>query len=144
MKIGKTINSEQLRVPEQQIKHNRQVLCRLLDAILFLAKQTLPLRGHRESFRSTRLPEYDNSCGGNIVNEGNFLELLKLLSQYDSILAHHLATAPKNASYLSQDIPNDFIFSLAENVKDKIISQLKAAHYYGIILDSIYHRYCSR
>ena len=70
------------------------------------------------------------------MNEGNFLELLKLLSKYDGILAHHLATAPKNASYLSPDIQNDFIFSLAENVKDKIVSQVKAAHYYGIILDS--------
>ena len=60
LKVGKTANSEQLRVREQQIKHNRQVLCKLLDSILFRAKQNLPLRGHRESFGSTRLPEYDH------------------------------------------------------------------------------------
>lgn len=71
-----------------------------------------------------------------MVNEGNFLELIKLLSKYDGILAHHLATAPSNASYLSPKIQNDFIDSLAETVKSEIIAQVKAAHYYGIILDS--------
>ena len=47
-----------------QIKENREYLSTLLDAILFLCKQELALRGHRE--------------GKTSANKGNFLELLDL------------------------------------------------------------------
>ena len=53
-----------------QIKENREYLSTLLDAILFLCKQELALRGLRE--------------GKTSGNKGNFLELLDLLSKRDS------------------------------------------------------------
>ena len=49
VKVGKLVNEEQVRARERQIKQNRQVLCRLLDITLFLAKQNLAFRGHAES-----------------------------------------------------------------------------------------------
>ncbi|KAJ8048226.1 Zinc finger MYM-type protein 1 [Holothuria leucospilota] len=134
LKLGKTVNEEQLRAHERQVKQNRQVLCRLLDATFYLAKQNLPLRGHRETLPSTRQTQY--TCGGKVQNEGNFLELVKLLSKYDGILANHIATAQMNASYLSPQIQNEFISTLASNVRSSIISEVKSAHYYGVILDS--------
>ncbi|KAJ8031904.1 Zinc finger MYM-type protein 1 [Holothuria leucospilota] len=134
LKLGKTVNEEQLRAHERQVKQNRQVLCRLLDATLYLAKKNLPLRGHRETLPSTRQTQY--TCGGKVQNEGNFLELVKLLSKYDGILANHIATAQMNASYLSPQIQKEFISTLASNVRSSIISEVKSAHYYGVILDS--------
>lgn len=106
-----------------------------MDATLFLAKQNLAFRGHRERVQSKE-QEQDHTCGGKVPHEGNFLELLKLLSKYDGILAQHLATAPKNASYLSPQIQNEYINCLAGNVRAKIVSEIKEAHYFGIILDS--------
>ncbi|KAJ8043424.1 Zinc finger MYM-type protein 1 [Holothuria leucospilota] len=105
LKLGKTVNEEQLRAHERQVKQIRQVLCRLLDATLYLAKQNLPLRGHRETLPSTRQTQY--TCGGKM-----------------------------NASYLSPQIQNEFISTLASNVRSSIISEVKSAHYYGVILDS--------
>ena len=79
------------------------------------------------------------TCGGKAVNEGNFLELVRLLAKYNGILAHHLVTAPKNANYLSPQIQSQFIDvndALAGTVKARIVSEVKSACYYGVIMDS--------
>ena len=73
---------------------------------LFLAKPNLSFRGHRE-----------HSCGGTVKhNEGNFLELVKLMAKYDSILAEHIQYTNRNESYLSHQVQNDFIAALAKRV----------------------------
>ena len=53
------------------------ILNRIVDVILYLTKQNLPLRGYRES-----LDEEGNT--------GNFLELIKLISKYDHVLREHV------------------------------------------------------
>ena len=60
-----------------QVEKNREVLKLMIDVTLFLAKQGLPFRGHRE-----------HSCfsDGSCRNTGNFRELLSLLAKYDSTL----------------------------------------------------------
>lgn len=40
---------------------NRKVLSRLVDVTLFLAKQNLAFRGHRENMRSTETERNDGS-----------------------------------------------------------------------------------
>ena len=135
LNLGKAVDEEQVRAHERQIKHNRQVLCRLIDTTLFLAKQNLAFCGSKESPASTLLDQ-QHTCGGKVPNEGNFLELIKLLAKYDGILAHHLATAPKNASYLSPHIQNEFIKCLADTIRDNIIKEIQTAVYYGVIMDS--------
>ncbi|RVE40883.1 hypothetical protein evm_014465 [Chilo suppressalis] len=55
----------------------RQVLRRLFDIIITLAKSSLALRGHRE----------DLSEGG---NHGNFLSIVQLVARYDHILSQVL------------------------------------------------------
>lgn len=129
LKLGMAINQEQIRAYEEQIIHNRKVLYRLLDISLFLARQNLAFRGHRE----TRF-----SCLGKASdkNEGNFLELVRLIAEYDSVLAKHIASAGRNQLYLSPNIQNDFISALADEVKNTILNEIKNAHFYGIILDS--------
>ena len=93
---------------------------------LFLAKQNLSFRGHRE-----------HSCGGTVKdNEGNFLELVKLMAKYDSILAEHIQYTNRNESYLSHQIQNDFIAALAKRVTTVIVDEVKAAKFYSVIIDS--------
>ena len=48
----------------------------LSEAVLFLAKQELPFRGHDESILS--------------LNKGNYRELLALIGKFDSVFEQHL------------------------------------------------------
>ena len=135
-KLGKSVNQEQQQARERQVMENRKVLCRLIDATLFLAKQNLAFRGRKESIDRARGLQTAHSCFGRVSQDGNFLELIKLLAKYDASLAYHLATAPKNASYLSPEIQNDFINSVAAELQKRIVDEIKTAHYFGVIMDS--------
>lgn len=102
------------------------ILHRVVDVILFLAKQNLPLRGHRESLD-----------GGE--NPGNFLELIKLISKYDPVLRVHMAQQMTNkitVSYFSARIQNEFIELLGRHVRQKIVDDIKGAKYYAMMFDS--------
>ena len=136
LNLGKSVNAEQQRACDKQVAENRKVLCRLIDATLFLAKQNLAFRGSYECTDHVRGTCTRHSCLGKAQNEGNFLELIKLLANYDGALARHLTKAPKNASYLSPTIQNEFINSIAQVIIDKIVAEVKKAHYFGIIMDS--------
>lgn len=75
IETGSTVCQEQqVSAYERQVRHNRDVLRRLLDIILFLGKQNLRFRGHRET-RFTCLGK--DSDSGSVVNDGNFLEMVK-------------------------------------------------------------------
>ena len=50
----------------KEAKENRQFLATIVDALLFLTKQNIAIRGHDESSISS--------------NRGNFLELLDLMA----------------------------------------------------------------
>ncbi|XP_065665736.1 zinc finger MYM-type protein 5-like [Hydra vulgaris] len=71
----KTIDAAHRDVMEREKKKWRDILHRLLNITLFLAKQNLPFRGHSEDFASE--------------NRGNFLELVSLLSNYDPVFKEH-------------------------------------------------------
>ena len=60
------------------IAKNRTVLERIVIVLMFLDRQGLPLRGHREMM---------TEC---CINTGNFVEVLKLLSTYNPPLQEHL------------------------------------------------------
>lgn len=116
---------------KKEMKTWIKILERILDAIMFLVKQNLPLRGHRESI--------DNINN----NNGNFLELIKLIGKYDPVMKEHLINIRlagerqhSSISYLSPDIQNEFITLLARCVKNKILSEIREAKYYAILFDS--------
>jgi hypothetical protein len=121
-----TIISQVLREQKQRIDRNRQTVKRLLDCVLYLGKQGLAFRGHRE-----------HACMGKVdANEGNFLELIKLLAKYDALLADHVNYSATREKYLSHDIQNDLIKSVAEEILSKILDEVREAQYYSIIVDS--------
>uniref|UniRef100_H2ZXC9 DUF4371 domain-containing protein n=1 Tax=Latimeria chalumnae TaxID=7897 RepID=H2ZXC9_LATCH len=107
---------------------NRQILKKLIDSALFLAKQGLAFRGHRE---------YSCDCTGETSqNEGNYLELLKLLAKYDALLAQHIETSKRNEIYSSHHIQNDFIHALATEVLSAIKHKVQEAKFFSVIVDS--------
>lgn len=63
---------------KKEIKTWIKVFERILDAFMFLAKQNLSLRGHRES-----VDNINNSAD-------NFLELIKFIEKYNFVMKEHL------------------------------------------------------
>ena len=83
-----------------------------------MAKQNISFRGHSEG-----------------SHRGNFLKLIHLQAQYDTVLQHHLQSAPRNATYLSADIQNQLIQAMGDEVLDEITKQLKEARFFSLLVD---------
>ncbi len=98
------------------------------DCIKYLVSQNLALRGHEESLS---LDEH--------INSGNFLSVIKLVAKYDTVLEKHLQNAqenPRSVSYLSPKIQNEFIHLLATTIHSNLLTDVRKAKYYGILVDS--------
>ena len=67
------------------IKKNRHYIQAVSDVLLTCCKQNIVIRGHRETDES--------------MNRGNFLEILELLSRYDSIVDDRLRKGPRNSLF---------------------------------------------
>ncbi|KAK1175574.1 zinc finger MYM-type protein 1-like isoform X1 [Acipenser oxyrinchus oxyrinchus] len=126
IKNDNTVIAGLVKAERERISKNRQILKRLVDATLFLAKQGLAFRGHREYA----------GLGASGTNEGNFLELLKLLSKYDSLLDQHLKVSNRNLTYLSHHTQNELISCLAQETLKVITEEVKLARFFSVIVDS--------
>lgn len=124
IKNDSTIIHNLIQAEKNEKKHNRNVLKRLIDLSLFLTKNGLPFRGHREKFINET------------PNQGLFIELVKLVSKYDAVLAKHLAESNRNETYLSHMIQDDIIKSMAHETVQLILYEIKLAKYFTIIVDS--------
>jgi len=104
--------SQELELSRREMQRlaNRNIMHRLVDISLCLAKNGKPFRGHNEKIES--------------VSKGLFLEMINILKKYDSVLNDHLQNCPKNASYLSNHIQNDIITSVHNVLKRNIAAKL--------------------
>lgn len=102
------------------VKKNRDILKRLIDAVCYLAKQELPLRGHDESADS--------------LDKGNYLEFLEALRAYDPLLDNHLKTATVFRG-TSPAIQNDIIHAIRDVIIDEIKEEVSSATFTSIMLD---------
>ena len=128
MRVGKkeTIDKHLLAEIDAETDKWKNILHGVLDVIIFLSKQGLPFRGHREGFDSR--------------NQGNFLETIKLIAKYNPMISQHLSNIQLSqkwmTTYLSPMIQNEIITLLADNVKKLIIKEVKEARYFSILFDS--------
>ena len=89
-------NLRQVSRRQQTVRSNRQMLGRIFNVVRFIARLSLPFRGHDESKSSD--------------NRGVFLELIQYLAENgDALLAAHMKDAPGNATYLSSSSQNEMI-----------------------------------
>jgi len=87
-----------------QVRENQARLKPIVESIIFLGLQNIPLRGHRDD--GCLLDDADESS----VNEGNFRELLKFwVNAGDSALKDHLMNASARATYISKTVQNELI-----------------------------------
>ena len=112
---------------QDQQMENRRILISIVKCILFLASQNIALRGHDDD----GIPDNVN------MHLGNFKNLIAFRAEAgDSILAKHLKTCPKNASYLSPRVQNELILLSASIVRGKLIRDLiENRLYYSLLAD---------
>ena len=81
---------------------NRLTLKSIAETVIFLGRQGLSFRGHRDDSPAVE----ESPC----TNHGNFLALLQFRIQAgDNVFEEHLKTAAKNALYTSKTTKNDLI-----------------------------------
>ena len=93
--------AEKVKKQEEKL-NNRAILTIIIDIIRFLAKQNISFRGHRESEISS--------------NRGNFIEMVHFVGKYNGDLQKWIDCHPRNVSWLSPDIQNEFINTMAAEV----------------------------
>ncbi|XP_046752385.1 zinc finger MYM-type protein 1-like [Diprion similis] len=111
---------------DDEITYWRNVLKRVAATIKALASRGLPFRGHDEKFGSS--------------NNGNYLMTLELLAEFDPFLADHISRygnpGSGRTSYMSSTICDEFIKLMADTVLHTIVSEIKSAKYFSMIVDS--------
>lgn len=114
-------NREQAINDEHQNKFNQEVLNILFDITRMLSRQGLAFRG-------------DGS-----EENGNFNQIVLLLSKHNAVLKKWLddkAFRKHNVTYMSHDSQNEFIDLLSNEVKKKIIQEVKEADIYSVMADT--------
>ena len=114
-----------------KIEENRKKLKPIVETVVFLGRNGLAFRGHREG--SSRHPEFgtfgEESCG-------LFIESINFrVMSGDNTLKEHLDTCPKNATLLSKTIQNDLIKCCGQSILNKILADIKKAVFFSIIGD---------
>lgn len=124
----------------KEVETKRKVLDRLISIILFIGRQEIPYRGKQEGIYSL------NENG----NHGNFLELVKLASNYDSILKQHvdlsIEQSEKNKSKKGRKSLLTFLFKnfinkkliipVGQSIQNCIVNEIKESKKFSIMIDS--------
>ncbi|KAJ8673294.1 hypothetical protein QAD02_004556 [Eretmocerus hayati] len=105
------------RQRRERIMANRSRLTNTIENVIFLGRQNIAFRSHRDN----RVLDFDPT-----INQGNFKELLKFrLDCGDHRLRERIRSAPANASYSSKSTQNDLI-QCCDFIK--FVNLFKAAH----------------
>uniref|UniRef100_A0A803KFL2 DUF4371 domain-containing protein n=1 Tax=Xenopus tropicalis TaxID=8364 RepID=A0A803KFL2_XENTR len=142
--IETLINVNLVNKQKEKIRNNRLVIMRLIDIIQHIAKLGLAYRGQDEAAHS--LLNRD-------LNHGNFLELVLLLSKYDSVLQNHVKEVvalseerkrrhPQSkgrgglVTFLSKTTINNLIILMGMMVKQRISQEVTDAVKFSVEMDS--------
>ena len=113
----------------QQASSNRQAVRSLFAAILFLARQNIPFRGHKEGAACDIL-------NYSVENEGYFRALLRYTAEKDdTVLASHIESGPRNAQYTSPDMQNALIEACGKVIQSKIVKGVQDSALFTIMAD---------
>lgn len=103
----------------------REVLKRIVTLVTFLGTQSLSCRGTSEQLYAE--------------NNGNFLKLIECVAKFDNTLSNHLKKITNQETrnqYLSKNIQNEIIQMVSDAVRSNILSMIKNAKYFSIIVDA--------
>lgn len=122
---------------KKTVLENRERLKPILESIIFLGRQNIPLRGNFDSGKLFNNEDSTLTIPKSIItNQGNFRELLKYrVLSGDKVLEDHLKSLNARATYISPIIQNDLITCCTHFIINKIIDEVKENKYFSIIFD---------
>ncbi|CAF3860067.1 unnamed protein product [Rotaria sp. Silwood1] len=101
---------------QQEKIENRKRLVPIIKTIILCGQNNIPLRGHRDDGYIRSLLRYRIDAG-------------------DSMLANHLSTASKTATYISKTTQNELIEIYGDLIREQILAEVKHATFFTIIGD---------
>jgi Domain of unknown function (DUF4371) len=114
---NETVLNQIDRCSDKQSEENRLYLVEIIRTIVFLAKQGLALRGHREDDESS--------------NRGNFLELLDLRCIDNEIIRRNV----RSLKYTDHKIQNELLLLIQTNITNQIIREIEKSKYFSVMID---------
>lgn len=118
---GQSVMSKISEAHQRLVQENRKYLSIIADALLFTALQNIAQRGDDESPQS--------------MNQGNFLQLIKLLSNHNEFFKRKVAESPENAKYTSPSIQNELLFTFSKLILKEISQEINQAMYFCVMCD---------
>ncbi|XP_022169362.1 zinc finger MYM-type protein 1-like, partial [Myzus persicae] len=117
---------ETIHSANRKVAENREIVKTIIDALVFISRQNIALRGHDEKHSS--------------LNKGNFLELISLLGDYHPTLKNHLNTIKlkdrNRLTFLSNSSQNALLDILKEQIRAKILDEIKHSQMFSVIIDT--------
>lgn len=124
--ILKRIDVNMILQLKKETAYWNNILKRIVAAIKFISVRGLSFFGDNENLNS--------------LHNGNFLGILELISQFDPFLANHISDygnkGSGHTSYISSSTVRKIILLMASTVLEKILSDVRNAKYFGLIVDS--------
>ena len=118
-----TIDSSLQEHINKEKEHWKQVLQRILAVVKRLERNNLGFCGDNEKIYEER--------------NGLFLQMIELLAEFDPTMQEHVRRISKKEInyHYSHKIQNELIQLMANEVKLSIVSTIKEAKYFSVILD---------
>ena len=125
---------------DADVGRNRKGVIAVAKALVFLAEQGIPLRGHREVPQDRKVdPEAacdDDEASAADGNPGNFIALRELLIAHGDIdLQIHDAKASAHATYYSPQIQNELLCLAAVLKLAPALEELRQAAFFSLMID---------
>ena len=111
------INIQLIQNRKEAVRKNRESLKPIVETVIFLGRQNLPFRGHRDDSK------YHANIGEQSVGSvGLFQSLINFrVSSGDEMLEQHLSTAARNAKYTSAPVQDELIEACGNIITKKIV-----------------------
>lgn len=129
---SKAVSNQVVAHNQQVIADNRKRLVPIIKSIIFCARQNIALRGHRDDGKVN----IDNENNDELINEGNFREILKFrVDAGDTDLSNHLKNSAANATYISKTVQNEIIDICGEEILKVLTRRICMSKFYCVIID---------
>lgn len=122
---GTTLDSELQKEIQTEKGRWRTVLKRIIACIIYLAQQNDAFRGQ--------------NCTIYTEQNGKFLKLIEMIASFDNPMAEHLRKIKNkeiHQHYLGPRIQTELIYLIGNKIRTEIVTRIKAAKYYTIMLDA--------